>query len=122
MFAESWGTPGEGGRRNNSPKKTLGADLKEGDDSEQEVEEPDCAESIDYLLQEFGESEDLSMNRDTLHRMFAKVQLAKLQPKLNEHLGRRTKIGSMHILMEEVRKVFKEEVEQFKKDSKRRTH
>ena len=62
------------------------------------------------------------MNRDTLYRMFVKVQLAKLQPKLNEHLGRRTKIGSMHILMEEVRKVFKEEVEQFKKDSKRRTH
>ena len=25
------------------------------------------------------------MNRDTLHRMFAKVQLTKLQPKLNEH-------------------------------------
>ena len=62
------------------------------------------------------------MNRDTLHKMFAKVQLTKLQPKLNEHLGRRNKIGSMHVLMEEVRKVFKAEVEQFKKDSRRRTH
>ena len=62
------------------------------------------------------------MNRDTLHRMFAKVQLAKLQPKLNEHLGRRNKIGSMHVLMEEVRKVFRAEVEQFKKDPRRRTH
>ena len=119
LFAGSWGAPRPAP---SAPKKALGDKPKEGDDSDQEVEEPDCAESIDYLLQEFGESEDLSMNRDTLHRMFAKVQLAKLQPKLNEHLGRRNKIGSMHILMEEVRKVFKEEVEQFKKDSKRRTH
>ena len=40
------------------------------------------------MLQEFGEMDDLAMNRDTLHRMFAKLQLTKLQPKLNEHLGR----------------------------------
>ena len=119
LFAGSWGAPGP---VPSAPKKALGKKPKEGDDSDQEVEEPDCAESIDYLLQEFGEAEDLSMNRDTLQRMFAKVQLVKLQPKLNEHLGRRNRIGSMYVLMEEVRKVFKEEVEQFKKDLKRRTH
>ena len=119
LFAGSWGAPRPAP---SAPKKALGDKPKEGDDSDQEVEEPDCAESIDYLLQEFGEAEDLSMNRDTLHRMFAKVQLVKLQPKLNEHLGRRNKIGSMYVLMEEVRRVFKEEVEQFKKDLKRRTH
>jgi hypothetical protein len=121
LFAESWGTPGEGDRRQRTPERATESP-DNGSSSESEEEEPDCAESIEYLLQEFGEMEDLSMNRDTLHRMFAKVQLTKLQPKLNEHLGRRNKIGSMHVLMEEVRKVFRVEVEQFKKDSLRRTH
>ena len=118
LFAESWGTPGESGRRQRTPERATESP-DNGSSSESEEEEPDCAESIEYLLQEFGEMEDLSMNRDTLHRMFAKVQLTKLQPKLNEHLGGRNKIGSMHVLMEEVRKVFRVEVEQFKKDSLR---
>jgi hypothetical protein len=58
----------------------------------------------------------------TCHRMFAKVQLTKLQPRLNEHLGKRNKIGSMHVLMKAVLEVFESEVGEFKRASKRRTH
>ena len=52
LFAESWGTPGEGGRRREKPPERAKESSDKGSDSESEEEEPDCAESIKYLLQE----------------------------------------------------------------------
>jgi hypothetical protein len=58
LFAESWGTPGEGRR---SKTNSLGG-AGEDDEKEDEVEEPNCADSIEYFLREFGEENDLSQD------------------------------------------------------------